>query len=109
MDVEKCFDVAESSLSLIRRKIRSCFIGGRVALFDLRTTATIIKNLDPKDFECTPENLEELLLLVDDSEEALSECQDQVSLLNEQLKIVKETNSVLVDSMNALKKEGVTA
>ncbi len=45
------------------------------------------------------------MLLVSDSEDALEECKSLIILKDEQLKITKETNEILVNSLNALKPE----
>ena len=107
MNLKELFEKADESIRFLKRKIVTIVSGKPRVVFSLISPEQMLSNIEKEKFESSVMNMKELMLLAGDAEDALEEYKNQVELLEQQLVIVKETNSVLVSSMNAMKKEEI--
>ena len=106
MNLNERLEVLDESLALIKKRIVQTVTKKNTSFNSLQISPEqILKNVQFEYFKGEVVHMEEVMLLVSDSEDALEECKSLIILKDEQLKITKETNEILVNSLNALKPE----
>ena len=105
MDLNERLEALEESLTLVKKRIVKAVTGKYNLL--MINPEQILNNVKFEYFKGEVVHMKEIMLLVGDAEDALEECKTLITLKDEQLKITKETNQILVDSLNALKPEAV--
>lgn len=102
MNLDKLYEKADESISLLKKKI--CLITANQTGKPFIFVTPPINKLGYDKFSCEVRHMQHLLLMAEDAENAVDDYKDQVELLEEQLKIVKETNIILNNSLNSMAK-----